>query len=576
MKKLKRKINVQTFRDIAVWLSRTSLVEVLFLTTLILSKYLVNIDFSYPGEVILPIVLSAVLGSAVFYAYRFIFGRVTTGHLASLPLLYTLYYFTNFRSMTDEFVRSVLPKSLETDFTMSIVLVIALALVFGAIGFILTKVCDWHPFRGYQLPKVILFLVAFLFVWQSVRVGATIVGFWSELHYNYKSTLNLKQDQSKITAKPDVYYLVFDRYANAKTLQDVYGYDNSKLLDYLDQQGFVTREEAQSNYPFTMSSISSTLAMDYHTQLKQFGEDKLQTAFPYRSVFEQPPVADYFRNNGYTYNQVSSWWDFSRVHIDADQNLTQAFRFDIFGKHIYLSDLTRDILNTSVFGPLLRKGVTVGSTHLVKYDLTLNPQQNFEWQMSALKSVASSDHAKPQFTFAHVLSPHDPYIFDANGKTPSYDNGRNDNGADELVKYTNQLTYLNTRIQDVVGYIRAHDPQAAVIIQADEGPYPKEFRFPLSPDHFYNPKDLPVPQMKQKFGILASYYMPSVDKSTVAQNISASVNPFRFVLKQYLGYDVDMLPNCQFATGDKFKVFEYTLMNQTLSGQAAPAACNTY
>lgn len=82
--------------------------------------------------------------------------------------------------------------------------------------------------------------------------------------------------------------------------------------------------------------------------------------------------------------------------------------------------------------------------------------------------------------------------------------------------------------------------------------------------------------MKQKFGVLASYYMPGVDQQTVAQSITASVDPLRFVLSHYLGYDLPMLPDCQFATGDKYMIYGYQQVTGTLKGTPNPPACKQY
>jgi hypothetical protein len=219
--------------------------------------------------------------------------------------------------------------------------------------------------------------------------------------------------------------------------------------------------------------------------------------------------------------------------------------------------------------------MTVGNKTLVKYDRDLNPRENFEQQIAALKTIAANKNDAPQFTFAHFLVPHDPYIFSADGSDPNYSGGRDDIGLDEVQKYTNQLSYLNSRMQDLVGNIRANDPGAAIVIQSDEGPYPKDFRFELSPQHYYNPIDLPVNKMQQKFGNISSFYLPGVDQQAIRDNIVSSNDPFRFILDTYLGYNLPMLPNCQFATGDKFMVYGYTQVTQQLKGQAQPE-CKQY
>jgi len=570
---------VKWYEKLGRWFAASSLPEIVFITTFILARYWSNSDFSYPFEIIVPVLMFAVLVTIVFVIYRLILRRNLTAHVASLLLCYFGLYAYQFTSQDwyGDIVMKFVPNSASA-MVHSIVFVAVTGVLCGAIGYGFGRLTDVKALRRVPVLRIVLFAILFLFVSESVRVASRVWHIRNELSYHYTATTP-SQDKSAIKGKPNVYYLLFDRYGNSDTLKNIYDYDNSGLTNYLADEGFYNRPSAYDNYPFTMSSTSSTLAMAYFPEFqKMFGNDgPWQSAFPYRSILNKPPAAELFRANGYSYNQVSSWWDFTRAYVDADTAPTKSFRLNLFNQHIFMSDLQRDIINKSIFSPWLKKGLTIGHTTVFKYDRDTNPRENFEAQMSALKNIAV-DSAKtgPQFTFAHVLAPHDPYIFDAEGNDPDYDGARNDAGLDETEKYTNEVTYLNTRIQDLITTIRTKDPGAAIVIQADEGPYPKEFRFTLKQGHFYNPVNLPVPQMKQKFGVLASYYMPGVDQSTVEQNITASVNPFRFVLSHYLGYDLPPLADCHFATGDKFEVYNYTLLNQQLTGQPAPAECDNY
>jgi hypothetical protein len=557
-------------------LIRSSLLEVLFTTTLVLSAYQLNLDFSYPKEIIVPAVMFALLASMVFYGFAWIFRRALPAHIASLPLLYAFFRFRYLQDANDHWLGALLPGSFETEFIRTIVFALLLAVLCGALGYALMRLMGWRRMVALQLPKVLAFFVVFLFISQVGKVCLRLIQMAPELSYSHALTMPA-QDASKVGAKPNVYYVVLDRYANNQTLNDIYKYDNSLFTDFLMQQGFVMRSNAYANYPFTMSSVSSTLNMSYHTEFaKKFGDDGFQTAFPYRTILNNPPAAQLFKQNGYTYNQVGSWWDFTRVNIKADNQPTLSYRLHAFGLKFYLSDLERDVVYKSIFSPLLRKGITIGDKHVLAYTEDRNPQEMFEAQITALKDISNKPKTTPQFTFAHILSPHDPYIFNADGSTPSYDSARNDNGVDEKVKYTNQLTYLNTRMQDMFGYIRAHDPDAVIILQADEGPYPKQFRYALTPEHHYNPKDLPDGEKRQKFGILASYYMPGVDSNTVSQNIKASVDPLRFVLSHYLGYQLGPLPDCNFTAGTKYNVYDYTLVTQALTGRPADPRCDSF
>ena len=196
--------------------------------------------------------------------------------------------------------------------------------------------------------------------------------------------------------------------------------------------------------------------------------------------------------------------------------------------------------------------------------------------MASLKGISSrGDKSNPQFTFAHILAPHPPYVFDENGNLPTYDVESNDNGVDEAVKYTNELKYINKRLMELVAFVRQSSPEAIIILQPDEGPYPKQFRGPMSQESYYDPAKLPQQEMKQKFSIFASYYLPGVEKSQ-AEQINSSVNIFRFVLAEYLGYDLKLLPDCHLSSGNKFNIYNYTLVNDKLSGLPQPEDCKQY
>lgn len=561
---------------LARFLTRTSLPETAFVSSLIFGHYLLNADFQYPSEMIIPIIIFAVIAAVIFYLARLITRSWFAARLSSLILLYALYSYSYLPNWLHNLGKSLLPRHFETPFANSTIAVIVLAVLSGLAGYGLAWLARHiHFMRNLQLHRVVLFAILFIFTIQGFKVINRLVVFHRQMAYQYPAP-DFKRASGASISKPDIYYFVFDRYGNNATLKNVYNYDNSNLTDYLAGQGFVNRLDAKANYPFTMQSISSTLAMNYHTDLgKMFGDLKKQTAFPYRSILSNPPVAQVLKQNGYKYNQVSSWWDFTRVGIKADGHPTQSFRLRAFGKNFYLSDLTRDIVNKSILSPWLKKGLTAGKTIVIKYDNDDNPRQNFYEQEDAVKTIASTSSAAPQFTFAHFLAPHDPYIFSADGSDPSYDGGRNDYGLDETTKYTEEITYLNTQIKDMMGYIRAHSPNAAIVIQSDEGPYPKEFRFNLTPGHYYDPSNLPLAQEQQKFGVLASYYMPGIGPDVVKQGITSSVDPFRFILNNYLGYDIPILPDCQFSTGDKYTIYKFH--NETPKLQAnASDSCNSY
>jgi hypothetical protein len=563
------------------FIARSSLPEVFLVATLSLSRYLQNSDFSYPSEIILSIVLLGILATVVFYIYKLVLRSTLAAHAAGLLLMYGLYGFAYSFPRLHHWGDYLIPNSV-TPFTHDMLQTLFLGILFGLIGWLTSKLAQRKQLRSVPLLKFLVFVICFIFAVQLGKAGLRLWEIRKDLAYKQPtSSLQLPAAATAASEKPNVYYLLFDRYASAEVLKNTYSYNNSNFLNTLTEKGFVVRDNAFANYPFTTQSVSSTLSADYHAAVgKQFRDSAkgFQTAFPYRQTLDNSPVSQAFQKSGYQYNQVSSWWDFTRLNPSADTNPSKSFRLRVFGKNFWLSDLQRDIVNKSILSPLLLKGVTVGHTTLVQYQLDRNPTQNFYAEMQAITDIAkaSAKQSKPQFTFAHILSPHDPYIFDAQGNNPTYDGNRTDDGVDETVKYTNQVTFLNTQIKKLVTTIRTKDPSAVIVMQADEGPYPKQFRGKLTANHYYDPKDLPVEQARQKFGILAAYYLPGVDSQTASQNMTSSVNTFRFVLNNYLGYQLKQLPDCQFTVGDKYNLYTFNLVSGKLKNTAEPTACSPY
>lgn len=559
-------------------LADSPLPEITFIASFILARWWQNSDFSYPSEIWVPLALFTVLSVIVFYIYRLVLGKGLAAHLAALFLSYCLYGYAFIEdSGFSKHLLKLWPDRWHSEFSSSLFLILVLALAAGLIGWLVKKYAlNLKHVRSLQPYKVILFAIVFLFVLQLVKTGQRVWAIHKVTTYHYPAS-SIAKPKFQPGQKPDIYYLLFDRYGNQDALKNNFNFDNSDIYSYLSSQGFTNRPDAYANYPFTMSSVSSTMAMSYFPEFqKMFGQDgDWQNASAYRSILNNPPIAQVLKQNGYDYNQLSSWWDFTRIGIKADSNPTISFRLNALGYHSYLTDLQRDVIDKSVLSPWLKKGVRLGGKNVLKYDLTRNPQQNFDAQMTAIKNLAGrTDKTTPQFSFAHVLVPHDPYVFDADGNTPAYDSARTDNGVDETVKYTNAVTYLNKCIKDTVGYIRSHSPDAVIIIQTDEGPYPKEFRYKLEPGHYYDPANLGLDKMKQKFSVFASYYLPGVEPSS--KPINSSVNTFRFVLDHYLGYNLPMLPDCHFSTGDKYTIYKYQDQTAKLGNQADVAACEQY
>jgi hypothetical protein len=127
------------------------------------------------------------------------------------------------------------------------------------------------------------------------------------------------------------------------------------------------------------------------------------------------------------------------------------------------------------------------------------------------------DHEKPLFIYAHLMMPHDPYLFDEYGKIHEDDSVfffRLKN------RYLGQLKYVNKLVVNTISTIFKNDtlsPPPLIIIQGDHG-----FRY------------LPENGLQESMTIFNAYYFPDEDYSQIYDSISP-VNTFRVIFNKYMG-----------------------------------------
>jgi hypothetical protein len=135
----------------------------------------------------------------------------------------------------------------------------------------------------------------------------------------------------------------------------------------------------------------------------------------------------------------------------------------------------------------------------------------------------------PVFALVHVVCPHGPFVFDAQGNVPP----RPPSGGTEVMRaYAAQVAYLNGRVLRMVDEILATSRRPVVIvIQGDHG---------TNPGADWN--DLDAPAGPHRMKILNAYLFPDRQYARLSDTITP-VNTFRVVLSQYLGMDIPPLPD---------------------------------
>lgn len=239
---------------------------------------------------------------------------------------------------------------------------------------------------------------------------------------------------------PDVWWLLLDEYGRADSLDTLLDLDNTTFLDELDERGFAVADDSYSSYPVTALSISSVLEMDY---VATDSADLPDGAYgPTSAMRGKGRVVDALHEHGYRYlyadNGVFDWSTCDPAAVDVC--------IDAPRSGPSWGNLTRTVADLT---PLAE----------IRSDARPDPASTVRRAQQQMRAD------EPEFVFAHVLNPHEPYWFedDCSYRTSPV------SSAFDPDRYAQQLTCLNPRILDAVDAITAADPDAIVMLQSDHG-----------------------------------------------------------------------------------------------------------
>ena len=166
----------------------------------------------------------------------------------------------------------------------------------------------------------------------------------------------------------------------------------------------------------------------------------------------------------------------------------------------------------------------------------------------------------PVFVFVHMLLPHDPYVFDRDGRFVSAREASERSEADNFIA---QLEFTNRKIRSLVDSLLAgYDVKPIIILQSDEGPFPE--RYVLEGGRWW--KRATRKELAQKLGILNAYYLPDGGSKLLYPSITP-VNSFRAVLNFYFGTELPLLADRSYAISDDVHIYSFFEVTDSLRSE---------
>jgi hypothetical protein len=325
---------------------------------------------------------------------------------------------------------------------------------------------------------------------------------------------------TKVGPKRDIYLIVLDEYANAEVTGRLFGFDNHVFLDSLRQLGFVV-PVVHSNYCHTFLSVPSMLNAGHivglSDELGRRSVDRTITDYLVRHNRAVP----FLKSQGYHYALFPTLgWEATRHDTRADMEFHPRHGWD-FAREVGRSGLRGVLYKTS-----LLKFVNLGSDRLRRDHVT-----------RTLAGIAQVPRMPgPVFTFAHVMSPHPPYVFDRECR-PAYWKGGGGRPELEAAAYVGQIQCLDRMVLDLVTTVlRTSELPPVILLQGDHGSKT------LLPYKDRGPENITLAAGKERLGAFGAYYLPDQGSELFGDSVTV-VNVLGNVLRFYLGADVPREPD---------------------------------
>jgi hypothetical protein len=477
----------------------------------IVSLYAHNVYETPIGNMLVPLAISLVGTLVVWQVLRLLSRDALWAGLATSMLVAIFFGFASLSAFADRIAISVSTLWVARFIHVPPLVVLAMSAV--AASLIL-----WLGFwRSRHLGRWNSYLNLFTLILVAMpALEAGSARFREPAHRDQEKALPTQESRSGWT--PDIYFIVLDGYSRTDVMKDLFGFDNEPFLSRLESRGFFAARQSTSNYCQTRLSIASTLNADYLPKLIDPG---LRDLLPISSLIKENLVAKMLRPRGYKFVTFSTGFE-PTDYPEADVYLTPGPG---------MPEFSQLLIEMTPVTPLTAENKFIDRYSLLR-DRTL-------FLFDRLPTIAKMK--EPTFTFAHIVSPHPPFVFGENGEdvSPRQQWGREFKeslgksfGSPEYFRdsYRNQSAFLTTRVEQMIDEILANSPEPPVIIlQSDHGSW-----------LHYHPDDAEATDLRERFGILNCIYMPD-HKFEGLNDRMTSVNTFRAVLRTVIGADLPTL-----------------------------------
>lgn len=400
---------------------------------------------------------AAVLVVVVGGGLLLLIGRRTgEWHRGGLAVSLFLLFFLSFGHIYKAFIG--ITGSENTDSTYAIVAAAWLLLTAGLVLLIWFGVKQPQRLtQNLNVISLVMLLPPLFGLVSSLAAGKTSA-------FRPEAGLTLPEAAQNSPDRPDVYYIVLDGYARADVLAAVFQFDNSPFLNELAERGFYIAPDSHTNYLSTIPSLASSLNFQYLDELAAEMGPQSRNLPAMHNMIQNNRIQYFLDSLNYDSIAISSGFNNSEVP-EADYYLAAS----LGGVNDFETLLLQHVPGGAYFvqpGKLLPNGL--------QYD---PHRARIRFAFDSLAHTVP-DMKSPKFVFAHIVTPHPPFVFGAEGETiqPDYaytlsDGSHYPGTAEAYVEgYRNQIIYTNKLLLETVDEILSQSQSPPIIvIQSDHG-----------------------------------------------------------------------------------------------------------
>ena len=460
----------------------------------------INVDILEPNEIIFPFLIVGSITLVLIFLVRLVLKKEKTSIIISLGMILFFSYGHIFNLFDSMF--SVKEIHLLGGFFVIFLI--------GTVFFIKTQ-------KKLDNVTTITNVIAISFISIS---AITIISYYIDPASYDNSTLGSNDEFlyfSKIVEnKPNVYFIILDAYSGSEILDELFEFDNSDFMSFLNENGFEIVKNSHSNYASTEESISSTFNMDYvHNRLPNL-EGDYRLGVVGRTI-DNNLVMNNFKEMGYQIVNFNSGVGFTRDLQVADITLCEKFGGDLMNL-----EMIRLLTKNSMIDPILTK---IYQSDMRNQILCIySEMKNFEQHTT-----------EPFFAFVHIFIPHRPFIFDQDGNPTGVENIEIANVNEDKEGYLNQLMFANKKTKEMItDILQTSKTQPIIILQGDHGA-----------TVIKGVEEFNEEAIRERYSILNAFYFPNNVDVELYEGVS-SVNTFRIVFNEFFNSNYDLLDDKSF------------------------------